>query len=67
MLPEEASTAGQRINAFERYLLLQKRADQTLETMVKKLKETSRYDNTLIIALGVTAKGSVNLVLSSMI
>ena len=57
VLPEEASAAGKRINAFERYLLLQKRADQTLETMVKKLKETSRYDNTLIIALGDHGEG----------
>jgi hypothetical protein len=57
VLPEEVSTQGNNMNAFERYLLLQKRADQTLETMVKKLRETNRYDNTLIIALGDHGEG----------
>lgn len=57
VLPEEGSTNGKNIKAFERYLLLQKRADQTLKKMVKKLKETSRYDNTLIIALGDHGEG----------
>ena len=57
VLPEEASSAGKKMNAFERYLLLQKRADQTLETMVKELKETNRYNNTLIIALGDHGEG----------
>lgn len=57
VLPEGLNVGDKKINPFERYLLLQQRADRTLEEMVRRLKETHQYDNTLIIALGDHGEG----------